>query len=222
MIVHSDTDEDETQRGVKPESSAPHHGPITRTRKAQDARLRLGVGRPSVVGGQGARTVTRSVGIAKGVRSRSGRGVKPTQDPIVEGSSGQFFPMVFNFPRTFNHLSGRSVLPRLIIYETSHEHLTGTTEEALQPQSNRESPQPQANESSTARSSPRRDVGSSQAGVRALVEEQVWTTACPLSLFSSYVAHPSVGTAPTAHNSVPSETTSATSISACSRSGRAE
>ncbi|KAI9460895.1 hypothetical protein BJY52DRAFT_1261051 [Lactarius psammicola] len=136
MIVHSDTEEDEMQRAVKPESEAPstlHPGPITRTRKAQDAQLRLGVGRPTVVGGQGARVVTRSVEIAKGVRSRSGRGAKPTQDPIVEG----------------------------------------TTEEALLPQSNPENPQPRANENSTTRNSPRRDVSSSQAGVRALVEEQV-------------------------------------------------
>jgi hypothetical protein len=121
MIVHSDTDEDETQHGIKPESAVPstlHRGPVTRTRKAQDARLRLGVGRPTVVGGQGARMVTRSVGSAKGARSRSGRGAKPTQDPIVEGSSGRFFSIVFDFPRTLNHLSGRSVLPRLIIYET--------------------------------------------------------------------------------------------------------
>jgi hypothetical protein len=186
MIVHSDTDEDETQHGAKPESAAPstlHPGPMTRTRKAQDARLRLGVGRPTVVGGQGVRPVTRSVGSAKGVRSRSGRGGRSTQDPIVEGSSGRVFPIVFNVPRTLNHLSGRSVLPRLIIYETSHEHLTGTTEEALLPQSNPETPQPQANDNSTTRAFPRRDVSSSQAGVRALVEEQVWTTACPLSLF---------------------------------------
>lgn len=86
---------------------------------------------------------------------------------------GGFFIIVFNVPGTFNHLSGRSVLPRLIIYETSREHLTGTTEEALLPKSNPETPQPQANDNSTTRSSPRRDVSSSQAGVRALVEEQV-------------------------------------------------
>jgi hypothetical protein len=118
MIVHSDTDEDEMQHTVKPESEAPstlHPGPVTRTRKALDAQLRLGVGRPTIVGGQGARTVTRSVGIAKSVRSRSGRGAKPTQEPIVEGSSERFFPRMFNFSRTFNHLSGRSVLTRLII-----------------------------------------------------------------------------------------------------------
>jgi len=94
MIVHSDTDEDELQHAIKPESEVPstlRPGPVTRTRKARDAQLRLGVGRPTVVGGQGARAVTRSVGIPKGVRSRSGRGAKPTQDPIVAGSSRLFF-----------------------------------------------------------------------------------------------------------------------------------
>lgn len=183
MIVHSDTDDDETQHTVKPESGAPstfHPGPITRTRKAQDAQLRLGKGRPTVVGGQGARTVTRPVGIAKRVRSRSGRGAKPMQEPIAEGLSGHsFFPIVFNFPRIFNHLSGRSVLTRLIIHDTSYErHLTGTTEEALLPQSNPETHQPQANENSTTRSTPRRDVSLS----RALIEEQVWTPAYPYHL----------------------------------------
>ena len=168
------------QHTVKPESGAPstlHPGPITRTRKAQDAQLRLGVGRPTIVGGQGARIVTRSIGIAKSVRSRSGRGAKPTQEPIVEGSSGRFFSHRVQLSRTSNHLSGRSVLTRLIIHETSHErHLTDTTEEAL----------PQANENSTTRDSPRRDVSSGQANVRALVEEQVWTPRAPVFLL--YVA----------------------------------
>jgi hypothetical protein len=91
MIIHSDTDEDDEHHTVKPESGAPsghHPGPMTRTRKARDAQLRLGVGRPTAVGGQGARTVTRSVSVAKGTRSRSGRGAKPAKAPIVEGSSG--------------------------------------------------------------------------------------------------------------------------------------
>lgn len=90
MIIHSDTDEDDEQQTVKPEIGAPsshHHGPMTRTRKARDAQLRLGVGRPTAVGGQGARTVTRSASVGKGTRPRSGRGAKPAQVPIVEGSS---------------------------------------------------------------------------------------------------------------------------------------
>ncbi|KAI0307787.1 hypothetical protein B0F90DRAFT_1677253 [Multifurca ochricompacta] len=89
VIIHSDTDDD-GQHTVKPESEAPsslHPGPMTRTRKARDAQLRLGVGRPTVAGGKGARTVTRSVSDAKGARSRSGRRAQPAQDPIVEGST---------------------------------------------------------------------------------------------------------------------------------------
>lgn len=98
MIVHSDTDEDETHRNVKPESEAPsslHPGPMTRTRKARDAQLRLGIGRPTVAGGSGPRTVTRSTNsVAKGVQSRSGRGAKPTPAPIVEGLLDLFIPPV--------------------------------------------------------------------------------------------------------------------------------
>ena len=63
-------------------------GPMTRTRKARDAQLQLGVGRPPATPGRGPRT--RSASIAKGSRSRSGRGAKPVSTPIVEGSSGLF------------------------------------------------------------------------------------------------------------------------------------
>ena len=98
MIIHSDTDEDETHRNVKPDSEAPsslHPGPMTRTRKARDAQLRLGIGRPTVAGGSGPRTVTRSASsVAKGVQSRSGRGAKPTPAPIVEGLLDLFIPPV--------------------------------------------------------------------------------------------------------------------------------
>jgi hypothetical protein len=96
MIVHSDTDEDETHRNVKPESEAQssnHPGPMTRTRKARDAQLRLGIGRPTVAGGSGPRAATRSASsVAKGVRSRSVRGAKPTPAPIVEGLLDLFLP----------------------------------------------------------------------------------------------------------------------------------
>jgi hypothetical protein len=94
VIIHSDTDEDEVHRGVKPESEAPsglHSGPVTRTRKARDAQLRLGVGRPTVAGGSGPRAVTRSVSVAKGVRSRSGRGAKPPPAPVVDGASRHLY-----------------------------------------------------------------------------------------------------------------------------------
>ena len=92
MIVHSDTEEDEDHNAVKPESEALsglNPGPMTRTRKARDAQLRLGVGRPPAAAGRGPRTVTRSVSV-KRARSRSGRGAKPASTSIVEGSSGPF------------------------------------------------------------------------------------------------------------------------------------
>lgn len=88
MIVHSDTEDDEDHHGAKPESetlSGLNPGPMTRTRKARDAQLRLGVGRPPAAEGRSPRVVTRSVSVAKGARSRSGRGAKPVPTPIVEG-----------------------------------------------------------------------------------------------------------------------------------------
>jgi hypothetical protein len=91
MIVHSDTEEDEDHHAAKPESEALsglNPGPMTRTRKARDAQLRLGVGRPPAAEARGPRVVTRSVSVAKGARSRSGRGTKPVSTPTAEGSSG--------------------------------------------------------------------------------------------------------------------------------------
>lgn len=88
MIVHSDTEEDEDHHAANPESetlSGLNPGPMTRTRKARDAQLRLGVGRPPAAEGRGPRVATRSVSIAKGARSRSGRGAKSS---IMEGSYG--------------------------------------------------------------------------------------------------------------------------------------
>ncbi|KAI0274620.1 hypothetical protein BC834DRAFT_848953 [Gloeopeniophorella convolvens] len=87
MIVHSDVDEDDGQRAPQPGSGTPtalQSGPATRTRKAKDAQLRLGVGRPTAAGGQGARAVTKSVSSVKGSRSKSGRTAKPATETIVE------------------------------------------------------------------------------------------------------------------------------------------
>ncbi|KAH9985431.1 hypothetical protein BJV74DRAFT_847148 [Russula compacta] len=136
MIVHSDTDEDQDHHAVKPESEAAsglHPGPMTRTRKARDAQLRLGVGRPTVAAGRGPRGVTRSVSISRGTRSRSGRGAKPVPAPTVEG----------------------------------------TLEEAPPPPSNHGTPQPRTIENGRIRRVSTMDITTDQAGVRAIVEEQV-------------------------------------------------
>lgn len=193
MIIHSDTDEDEEQHTVKPETGAPsgpHPGPMTRTRKARDAQLRLGVGRPTAAGGQGARTVTRSVSIAKGTRSRSGRGTKPAQAPIVvEGSSDHF------------HLQ----------WTSREQHLTDTTE-TLPPTSNRGTPRPRANESGHIKRTSATDVSMDEAGVRAVVEEQVCLAmrSCYQLLVLRFSC--SIGTIPTTYSCFASEATSATGI----------
>lgn len=66
-------------------SPQPEAGPSTRTRKAKDTQLRLGVGRPVIAGGAGARTVTKPVSGSRG--SRRGKGsqrVRPREDDIPE------------------------------------------------------------------------------------------------------------------------------------------
>ncbi|KAI9508800.1 hypothetical protein F5148DRAFT_1283648 [Russula earlei] len=144
MIVHSDTDEDEDDHAVKPESDAPsgiHPGPMTRTRKARDAQLQLGIGRPAVAGGRGPRPATRSVSATKGTRSRSGRGVKPSSALIVED---------------------RPSAPR-----------AGTPEGAPPAPSNHGTPPPRPIENGRIRRASIVDIATNKAGIGEIVEEQV-------------------------------------------------
>lgn len=56
--------------------------PVARTRKAKE-QTRLGVGRPAIAGGTGARAVTKSISLPK--RGRVSRTVvNPSQDTIME------------------------------------------------------------------------------------------------------------------------------------------
>lgn len=65
------------------ESSPPP--PTTRTRKAKDTQTRLGMGRPVIAGGSGARAVTKSISISKGgKRGKNSRSVQPVQETIPE------------------------------------------------------------------------------------------------------------------------------------------
>lgn len=60
--------------------------PTPRTRKAKDTQYRLGVGRPIIAGGSGARAVTKSVSVSRGSKKvKSMKNVKPLEDPIAEG-----------------------------------------------------------------------------------------------------------------------------------------
>lgn len=99
VIIHDSDEEDNAfeeeqhRRSVAPtissEPEAPH--PPPRTRRAKDTQYRLGVGRPTVVGGSGARTVTRSTSSAiKGKRGKASRSVKPVEAAIQEEEGRSF------------------------------------------------------------------------------------------------------------------------------------
>ncbi|KAI0034309.1 hypothetical protein K488DRAFT_84157 [Vararia minispora EC-137] len=67
-------------------------GPATRTRKSKDTQYRLGVGRPAIAGGSGARSVTKSANLSKlrrGKPSKSGRPVEATilEDPFADAET---------------------------------------------------------------------------------------------------------------------------------------
>jgi hypothetical protein len=218
MIVHSDTEEDEDQHAVKPESEALsglNPGPMTRTRKARDAQLRLGVGRPTTSRGRGPRIVTRSVSVAKGARSRSGRGAKPASTPTVEGSSHFRLPLILLEPIICSLY--RSVLIRFVLSETLELQSTGTPEGARLPPSNPVTPQPRTTGNGRIRRASTVDTNTDQAGVRAIVEEQVCIT-----LSASIIPQCSVGTAPTAHGRITTKATPATGINSYSRSSCAK
>ena len=72
VVVRDNDEEDEPTTESKPDTtkipqpvSQPPPPPVMRTRKAKETQLRLGVGRPKVVGGAGARAVTKSFSASK-------------------------------------------------------------------------------------------------------------------------------------------------------------
>lgn len=59
--------------------------PVTRnTRKAKETQYRLGVGRPALAGGSGARAVTKSISGSKAKRARASISAKPSEADIPE------------------------------------------------------------------------------------------------------------------------------------------
>lgn len=68
--------------------------PVTRTRKAKETQLRLGVGRPKVAGGAGARAVTKSFSVQKN-NKRVSKSVKISEAVIPEEQDpGAFYVRV--------------------------------------------------------------------------------------------------------------------------------
>ncbi|KAI0374309.1 hypothetical protein BV20DRAFT_497716 [Pilatotrama ljubarskyi] len=135
VIIHDTDEEDnateeEHHRSLAPapssESEAP---PPPRTRKAKETQYRLGVGRPTVAGGSGARAVTRSSSFsARGKHGKGTRSAKPTEDAIQEEEEPD--PMEPDMPEagpsgtTHDHDSPPPLLPN------SQEHQTTTSEPA--------------------------------------------------------------------------------------------
>lgn len=92
VIIHDSDEEDSAlqeqhRRSVAPTISSEPEAPPPppRTRRAKETQYRLGVGRPTVVGGSGARAVTRSTSATtKAKRGKGSRSVKPVEAAIQE------------------------------------------------------------------------------------------------------------------------------------------
>ncbi|KAG2129899.1 hypothetical protein DEU56DRAFT_816095 [Suillus clintonianus] len=92
VIIHDTDEEEEAIEDIEIEQQPEEHkpppapvDPAPRTRKAKDTQYRLGVGRPIIAGGSGARAVTKSVGVSRGSkRTKSIKNVKPSEDTIAE------------------------------------------------------------------------------------------------------------------------------------------
>lgn len=85
--IHIQVAEDEKPTDEQPqsESESKIDPPPTRTtRKAKETQFRLGVGKPKLVGGRGARAVTKAITVPKGKRSVT-KFVKPSEEDIVPG-----------------------------------------------------------------------------------------------------------------------------------------
>ncbi|EPQ60685.1 hypothetical protein GLOTRDRAFT_135328 [Gloeophyllum trabeum ATCC 11539] len=86
MIVHSEAEDDPVSPAEDTASTPePRTGPVrpSRTRKAKETQLRLGVGRPIAAGGSGARAVTRASNASKSRRGKT-RSYQTTEMPIPE------------------------------------------------------------------------------------------------------------------------------------------
>ena len=105
MIVH-DTDDDAGNRkvstdatarsGTTPESQHDTPGPSTR-RKAKETQYRLGVGRPTAIGGTGPRAITTSGNKQKGKRVKASASVPPAEGAIPEEEEGKTVPIGLQF-----------------------------------------------------------------------------------------------------------------------------
>ncbi|KAF9229425.1 hypothetical protein BS17DRAFT_771433 [Gyrodon lividus] len=96
VIIHSSDDEaDEPSSQQLPPVQSPVPQPPG-TRKARQTQYRLGVGRPIIAGGSGARAITKSVSVSRTAkRAKSSRTIQPseatiTEEPELEGNANGY------------------------------------------------------------------------------------------------------------------------------------
>ncbi|KAF8446039.1 hypothetical protein L210DRAFT_3642335 [Boletus edulis BED1] len=92
VIIHGSEDEGELTFQCHHKATPHEQSTPQRTRKAKQTQYRLGVGRPVIAGGSGARAITKSVTVSRSPkRTRSSRSIKPseatiTEEPELDGS----------------------------------------------------------------------------------------------------------------------------------------
>ncbi|KAH7915410.1 hypothetical protein BJ138DRAFT_1142020 [Hygrophoropsis aurantiaca] len=93
VIIHDTDDDEDPQVDEHAEQQLVEEKPpplpaaqLSRTKKAKDTQYRLGVGRPALAGGSGARAVTKSVNVSRGAvkRVRPSRSTKAQEATIAE------------------------------------------------------------------------------------------------------------------------------------------
>lgn len=93
MIVHETDDEAEepSDAANRPDTTPEEPpGPSTR-RKAKETQYRLGVGRPTAIGGSGPRAVTTSGSKPRSKRTKGSASVQPTEHVIREEEEGKAY-----------------------------------------------------------------------------------------------------------------------------------
>ncbi|KIK95386.1 hypothetical protein PAXRUDRAFT_827078 [Paxillus rubicundulus Ve08.2h10] len=88
VIIHGSDDEPEELNPRQPPRTQPQQPPVPQppgTRKARQTQYRLGVGRPVIAGGSGARAVTKTASVSRTVkRAKISRTVQPSEATITE------------------------------------------------------------------------------------------------------------------------------------------
>ncbi|KAG8219921.1 hypothetical protein J3R82DRAFT_916 [Butyriboletus roseoflavus] len=133
VIVHGSEDEAEPTLPQCHHQVKPHEQLAQRTRKAKQTQYRLGVGRPVIAGGSGARAVTKSVNISRTPkRAKSSRLIKPSEATITEGQIHNFcdIPNIETFPEP--ELDGSVEAPPLD-YTKNMEHASGQSQLNIHP-----------------------------------------------------------------------------------------